>query len=74
MSQEKIVALLSNPEIRAAVGHPSMVMKMMSDPTIMSALRDPHITKAYMEFSRDPAEFAKYQDDPKVADVAQRVL
>jgi cytochrome oxidase Cu insertion factor (SCO1/SenC/PrrC family) len=43
-------------------------------PVIMSALRDPHITKAYTEFTRDPAEFAKYKGDPKVAEVAQRVL
>lgn len=49
----------------AVIGQPAMVMKMMSDPVIMSALRNPHITKAYMEFTRDPSAFARHKVRPR---------
>lgn len=71
---EKIAAAIGDPTIQTVIGQPAMVMKMMSDPIIMGALRDPAITKAYMEFTREPSEYAKYKDDPKIAEVAQRVL
>jgi hypothetical protein len=74
LTPAQVEAVITDPAVNAAIGRPSMVMKIMSDRRVMSSLRDPRVTKAYMEFTREPCMFVKYKDDTRVLALAQRVL
>jgi len=74
LTPAQVEAVITDPAVNAAIGRPSMVMKIMSDRRVMSSLRDPRVTKAYMEFTREPCMFVKYKDDERVLALAQRVL
>lgn len=74
LTPAQVEAVISDPAVNAAIGKPSMVMKIMSDRKVVASLRDPRVTKAYMEFTREPCMFVKYKDDERVLALAQRVL
>ena len=74
LTPAQVEAVITDTAVNAAIGRPSMVMKIMSDRRVMSSLRDPRVTKAYMEFTREPCMFVKYKDDTRVLALAQRVL
>ena len=74
LTPAQVEAVISDPAVNAAIGRPSMVMKIMSDRKVVTSLRDPRVTKAYMEFTREPCMFVKYKDDERVLALAQRVL
>ena len=74
LTRAQVEAVISDPAVNAAIGKPSMVMKIMSDRKVVASLRDPRVTKAYMEFTREPCMFVKYKDDERVLALAQRVL
>lgn len=74
LTPAQVEAVISDPAVNAAIGKPSMVMKIMSDRKVVTSLRDPRVTKAYMEFTREPCMFVKYKDDERVLALAQRVL
>ncbi|KAG5868809.1 hypothetical protein JTB14_026127 [Gonioctena quinquepunctata] len=59
--------LTSDPEAGAG-GMPGMgdFYKLLQDPEIMSAFQDPEVSAAFQDISMNPANFAKYQSNPKV--------
>uniref|UniRef100_T1JK65 STI1 domain-containing protein n=1 Tax=Strigamia maritima TaxID=126957 RepID=T1JK65_STRMM len=46
---------------------------IFNDPEIMVALQDPDVAAAFQDISSNPANFAKYQNNPKVATVMNKM-
>lgn len=42
---------------------------LLFDPEIMSVFQDPEVAAAFQDVSQNPANFAKYQNNPKIANV-----
>ncbi|XP_076265964.1 putative protein FAM10A4 [Rhynchophorus ferrugineus] len=52
-------------------GMPSMgdFYKLLQDPEIMNALKDPEIAAAFQDISKNPSNMFKYQSNPKIQDL-----
>ncbi|XP_045494664.1 putative protein FAM10A4 [Colias croceus] len=48
-------------------GMPFDLTKLLLDPEMMALFKDPEVTKAIYDVSSNPANFVKYQNNPKVA-------
>lgn len=64
----------SQPEFRMPGGMPQAgafdsedFIKLLSDPDIVAAFKDPEVSRAFYDVSSNPANFIKYQNNPKVA-------
>jgi len=46
---------------------------LFSDPDLMAALQDPEVMAAFQDVSSNPANMSKYQDNPKVKSVIEKL-
>lgn len=51
-----------------------IVQKIMSDPELASAFQNPKIQQAVMELSSNPMAMPKYQNDPEVMKVLNKMM
>jgi len=47
--------------------------KLMQDPEIMAAFQDPEVTAAFQDISANPANIIKYQNNPKVKKLIEKL-
>jgi len=48
--------------------------KLLQDPELLAALSNPKVMTALQELMSNPASFAKYQNDPEVMSVMEKVM
>jgi suppressor of tumorigenicity protein 13 len=53
---------------------PSMMGALLQDPELLAALQNPKIATAMQEIMSNPANMAKYQDDPDVMELVQKLM
>ncbi|KAH3841996.1 hypothetical protein DPMN_115484 [Dreissena polymorpha] len=49
------------------------IQELLQDPEIMAAFADPEVAKAFQEISTNPANIAKYQGNPKIQKIIQKM-
>ncbi|XP_023022396.2 putative protein FAM10A4 [Leptinotarsa decemlineata] len=47
--------------------------KLLEDPEILAAFQDPEVSAAFQDISMNPANFVKYQSNPKVMDLVAKL-
>ncbi|GLH01153.1 Hsc70-interacting protein [Gryllus bimaculatus] len=47
--------------------------KLLNDPEILTAFQDPEVAAAFQDISANPANIIKYQSNPKVATVINKL-
>merc|ERR1719282_782928 len=53
---------------------PAFLQGLMSDPEIMAAFSDPKMAGILQEIMSDPSAISKYQNDPNVMKLMQKVM
>ncbi|XP_053612668.1 hsc70-interacting protein-like [Plodia interpunctella] len=53
--------------------NPQDFSSLLMDPDIMAAFQDPEVTAAFQDVSANPANFVKYQNNPKIAAVIEKL-
>lgn len=56
-----------------ATGGAGGIPAFLNDPEIMAAFKDPEVMKAFSEVSSNPMNMAKYQNNPKVVKVLEKL-
>merc|ERR1719431_1568333 len=46
---------------------------LFSDPDVMTAMQDPEVMAAFADVSSNPANMSKYQDNPKIKSVIEKL-
>ena len=69
---------INSPEVQqqfSAMGMKpeDMISKMMSNPELTMAFQNPKVQAAIMDCSSNPMNITKYQDDPEVMTVFQKI-
>ncbi|KRT80022.1 Anaphase-promoting complex subunit 3 protein [Oryctes borbonicus] len=49
------------------------IYKLLQDPEIMAAFQDPDVAAAFQDISTNPANFIKYQNNPKIKTVLEKL-
>ncbi|KAI4461377.1 hsc70-interacting protein [Holotrichia oblita] len=49
------------------------IYKLLQDPEIMAAFQDPDVAAAFQDISTNPANFIKYQNNPKIKSVLEKL-
>lgn len=47
--------------------------KLFQDPEVMAAFKDPEVAAAFQDISQDPANFIKYQNNPKIRSMLEKL-
>lgn len=61
---------------KAAKGEPQVppdFYKAFQDPEVMAAFRDPEVAAAFQDISTNPVNFMKYQSNPKVREILEKL-
>merc|ERR1719436_587816 len=53
---------------------PSMMAGLMSDPELMAAFSNPKMAAAMQDIMSNPGNIGKYQDDPEIMGLMQKVM
>ncbi|CAH1776309.1 unnamed protein product [Owenia fusiformis] len=48
--------------------------QLLSDPDILQAFQDPEVAAAFADISKNPANMAKYKDQPKIQEFMQKLM
>lgn len=49
------------------------IFGLLNDPELMEAFKDPEVAAAFQEISKNPASYMKYQSNPKIASVINKM-
>ncbi|XP_075258977.1 hsc70-interacting protein-like [Convolutriloba macropyga] len=61
------------PGAGAGVGMPGNLQDILGDPEILVAMQDPEVMNAFMDVQKDPSNISKYEDNPKVQKVLEKL-
>merc|ERR1740117_2511402 len=53
---------------------PNLISGLMSDPELMQAFSNPKMAAAMQDIMSNPGNMAKYQDDPEVMNLFQKMM
>lgn len=51
----------------------SSIFGLLNDPELMEAFKDPEVSAAFQEISKNPASYMKYQSNPKIATIINKM-